>query len=188
MPVPEKWSQEVAILFSHQGAHLLDQLIIDHTGLIGSRSFQNYAFKRWFSLETMKLWLLVLTKTLFFNDLNYKADIVQHFHKSKKSARWRHCHKIIKKNLKTLVSPLLTRPQGSQGCQKMCQDSLNMLVEVWCAKIAPKLKNIRKSLRKRCFFDIFSSILFCFLSLCLLGTILAQKENIFICRKKNVIF
>ena len=36
-----------------------------HTGLIGSRSFQNYAFKGWLSLETMKLWLLVLTKTLF---------------------------------------------------------------------------------------------------------------------------
>ena len=36
-----------------------------HTGLIGSRSFQNYAFKGWLSLETMKLWLLVLKKTLF---------------------------------------------------------------------------------------------------------------------------
>ena len=50
-------------------------------------------------------------------------------------------------------------PQGSQGCQKMRQDPLNMPVEVWCAKIAPKLKNIRKYLRKQGFFDIFSSIL-----------------------------
>ena len=49
---------------------------------------------------------------------------------------------------------------------------------VWCAKIAPKLKNIRKSLRKQGFFDIFSS------SLCLLGAILAEKENNFICKKK----
>jgi hypothetical protein len=81
-------------------------------------------------------------KNTFFNDLDYKADIGQHFHKSKKSARWRHRHKIIKTNLKTLVSPLLTRPQGFQGCQKMRQDPLNMPVEVWCAKIAPKLKNI----------------------------------------------
>ena len=39
-------------------------LFPEHTGLIGSRSFQNYAFKGWLSLETMKLWLLVLTKTI----------------------------------------------------------------------------------------------------------------------------
>ena len=120
--------------------------------------------------------------------LDYKADIGQHFHKSEKSARWRHRHKIIKTNLKTLVSPLLIRSQGSQGCQKMLQDPLNMPVEVWCAKIAPKLKNIWKYLRKQGFFDIFSSILMVFLSLCLLGAILAQKENTFICEKKMWFF
>jgi hypothetical protein len=91
-------------------------------------------------------------KNTFFNDLYYKADIGQHFHKSEKSARRRHRHKIIKTNLKTLVSPLLMRSKGSQGCQKMPQDPLNMPVEVWCAKIAPKLKNIQKSLRKQGFF------------------------------------
>ena len=42
-------------------------------------------------------------KTTIFNDLDYKADIGQHFHKSEKSARWRHRHKIIKTNLKTHV-------------------------------------------------------------------------------------
>jgi hypothetical protein len=77
-------------------------------------------------------------KNTFFNDLDYKANIGQHFLKSEKSARRRHCHKIIKTNLKTLVSPLLMHPQGSQGCQKMRQDPLNMPVEVWCGKIAPK--------------------------------------------------
>ena len=81
-------------------------------------------------------------KTTIFNDLDYKGDIRQHFLKNEKSARWRHRHKIVKTNLKTNISPLLTRPQGSQGCQKMRQDPLNMPVEVWCAKIAPKLKNI----------------------------------------------
>ena len=81
------------------------------------------------------------------------------FIKVKNPQRRRHCQKIIKTNLKTLVSPLLTRPQW---CQKMRQDPLNMPVEVWCAKIAPKLKNIRKSLRKQGFFDIFSSILMVF--------------------------
>ena len=88
-------------------------------------------------------------KNTFFNDLDYKADIGQHFHKSEKSARRLHRHKIIKTNLK---SPLLTRPQGSQGFQKMRQDPLNMPVEVWCAKIVPKLKNILKSLKKTGYF------------------------------------
>ena len=101
-------------------------------------------------------------KTTIFNDLDYKADIGQHFHKSEKSARQRHRHKIIKTNLKTLVSSLLTRSQVSKGCQKMPQDPLNMPVEVCCAKIAPKLKNIRKSPRKQGFFDIFSLILMVF--------------------------
>ena len=124
-------------------------------------------------------------KNSFSNDLDYKADIGQHFHKSEKTARWRHRHKIIKTNLKTHISPLLTRPQGSQGCQKMRQDPLNMPVKVWCAKIAPKFKNIWKYLWKHGFFNIFSSILMVFLSLCLLGAILAQKENTSICEKKS---
>ena len=88
-------------------------------------------------------------KNTFFNDLDYKADIGQHFHKNEKSARQRHRHKIIKMNLITLVSPLLIcsqGSQGSQGCQKMLQDPLNMPVEIRCAKICPKLKNIRKCL------------------------------------------
>jgi hypothetical protein len=44
----------------------------------------------------------------------------------------------------------------------MRQDPLNMQQEVLCAKIAPNLKNIQKSLRKQGFFDIFSSILMVF--------------------------
>ena len=82
-------------------------------------------------------------KATTFNDLDYKADIWQHFHRGEKSARRCHHHKIIKTNLKTLASPLLTRPQVSQGCQKMR------------TKIVPKLKNIQKSLGKQVFFDIF---------------------------------
>ena len=123
-------------------------------------------------------------QNIFFLDLDYKPDIEQHFYKSEKSARRCHHHKIMKTNLKTLVSPLLTRSQGSQRCQKMRQDPLKMPVEVWCAKIAPKLKNIWKYLRKQGFFDIFSSILMFFLSLCILGAILAQKRNSFICKKR----
>ena len=123
---------------------------------------------------------IITDKNTFFNDLDYKADIGQHFHESEKSARGRHRHKIIKTNLKTHISPLLTRPLRSQGWQKMHQDPLNMPVEVWCAKIAPKLKNIRKSLGKQGFFWHFFFNFDGFWSLCLWGAILAQKENTFI--------
>ena len=67
----------------------------------------------------------------------------------------------------------------------MRQDPLNMPFEVWCANIAPKLKNIQKSLRKQVFFDIFFPILMIFQSLCLSGAKLAQKLNSFICKKNK---
>ena len=127
-------------------------------------------------------------KTTIFNDLDYKADIRQHCHKSEKSARWRHLHKIIKTNLKTHISLLLMRPQESQGCQKMHQDPLNIPVEVWCSKIAPTLKNIQKYLNKQGFFDFFSSILIVFLSLGLCAANLEKNENSFISEILNAIF
>ena len=46
-------------------------------------------------------------KTTIFNDLDYKADIGQHFHKSEKSYRRRHCHKMIETNPKTLFSDMI---------------------------------------------------------------------------------
>ena len=59
-------------------------------------------------------------------------------------------------------TPLLTRPQGCQGCLKMLQDLLNMEYEVWCAKIAQKRHKLQKTskLNKKCqktpvFLDIF---------------------------------
>ena len=52
--------------------------------------------------------------------------------------------KNLKTNTKTMISSIWMRPQEPQGCQKMRQDPLNMPVEVWCAKIALKLKNIQK--------------------------------------------
>jgi hypothetical protein len=69
----------------------------------------------------------------------------------------------------------------------MRQDPLNMPFGVWCANIAPKLKNIQKSLRKQVFLDIFFPILMIFPDLCLSGAILAQKLNIFVCKKINLI-
>ena len=66
--------------------------------------------------------------------------------------------KIFRTNTKTLISSIWIRPQGSQGCQKMRQGQLNTPFEVWCTKVAPKLKNIWNTLRKQGFFYFF----FCF--------------------------
>ena len=49
----------------------LEGLYLKHTGLIGSKPFQNYAFKGCISLKTLKFWLLVLTRT-FFNGNNHR--------------------------------------------------------------------------------------------------------------------
>ena len=38
-----------------------------------------------------------------------------------------------------------------QGRRNIIQDPLNIPIEVWCAKIVPKLKNIQKSLRNQGF-------------------------------------
>ena len=125
----------------------------------------------------MKLWLLVLTKTLFLIVLIIKLTLGNIFMKVKNPPGGATVTKKIKTNLKTHVSPLLIRSQRSQGCQKMHQDPLNMPVEVCCAKIAPKLRNIQKSPRKQGLFDISSSILMVFWSLCLSGAILAHQTS-----------
>ena len=44
-------------------------------------------------------------------------------------------------------SLLLTRPQGPQGCQMKRNHSLNMPLEVWCAKIDPKLNKLEKTIK-----------------------------------------
>ena len=92
---------------------------------------------------------------------------------------------MLKTNTKTLIYSIWIRPQGSLECQKVRQGPLNTPFEVWCANIAPKLKNIRNTLRKQGFFDIFFSILTIFQSLCLFWTILAQKLNSFVCEKNS---
>ena len=64
--------------------------------------------------------------------------------------------KNLKTNTKTLIHSIWMRPQEPQGCQKMRQDPLNTPFEVWCAKIAPRLKSIQKSLWKQgVFWHIF---------------------------------
>ena len=109
-------------------------------------------------------------KNTFFNDLDYKADIGQHFHKSEKSARQRHHHKIIKTNLKTLVSISTRDPRDVKRCAKL---------EIWFANMEPKLNEIQKTTRKHGFLTIFFSFLTVFQSLFNIGSILAHQTSKF---------
>ena len=58
--------------------------------------------------------------------------------------------------------PLLTRPQGSQGCQKIRFFFLQMKMFSFCAKIAPKRHKLQKTIKieekmsnKPCFLGLF---------------------------------
>ena len=53
-----------------------------------------------------------------------------------------------------LIYSIWICPQGSLGCQKVCHGPLNTPFEIWCANIAPKLKNIQNTLKNKGFFDI----------------------------------
>ena len=56
--------------------------------ILSKLSFQRVAFS-----GNYEIGVISTDKTTIFNDLDYKADIGQHFHESEKSARWRHHHK-----------------------------------------------------------------------------------------------
>ena len=90
----------------------------------------------------------------FFKPKSNKGEFRLYFELFEKSCMKCHHAEISKTNAKTLIFAIWIRPQGSQGCQKMRQDPLNMPCEVWCANIAPKLKNIQKTLKKQGFLMI----------------------------------
>ena len=57
-----------------------------------------------------------------------------------KISRWRHHWNIRNLCVKLKISPLLGRPQESQGCQKMRHYPLNLDLMVWCSNVKPKRK------------------------------------------------
>ena len=69
----------------------------------------------------------------------------------KKNSRWRHHWNIWHLSVKTKISPLFGRPQGSQGCQKMRHYPLNLDLEVWRSNIQPKLNKLRNSTKNQSF-------------------------------------
>jgi hypothetical protein len=58
-----------------------------HTDRFLVEMFHNYAFKESISVENLKLWLLILTKTLFLITILIKLTLGNIFIKVKKSAR-----------------------------------------------------------------------------------------------------
>ena len=82
------------------------------------------------NLNLIRWWILVIVSFVGINNDKitiWLAKIIKVtweiiLMKMKISARWRHCSKILKTNLKTHISPLLNRPQGCQGCQKNRKD------------------------------------------------------------------
>ena len=71
-----------------------------------------------------------------------KGEFRLYFVLVEKSFRGRHHSEMLKSNTKTLIDSIWIQPQGSLGCQKVGQGSLNKLFEVWGANIAPKMKKI----------------------------------------------
>ena len=93
-------------------------------------------------IEVLEIMAQMLQYIYFFKPESNKVEFRLYFELFEKSCRGRHRSQISRTNAKTLIFAIWIRPQGPQWCQKMRQDPLNMPFEVWCANIAPKLKNI----------------------------------------------
>ena len=95
--------------------------------------------------------------------------------------------KNLKTNTKTLISYIWICPQRPKGCRKKLQDPINTPFEVWCAKIALKLKNIGKTLRKQGFWHFFFNF-DNFLKFVPFGGNHSTRTQQFYFIKKNLIF
>ena len=82
-----------------------------HTGLIGSKSFHNYAFKGCIFFKTLKLWLLLLTENTFL--------IAQHFQRNEKNPQGQgHCRKNSKQILKLFHLLYRCAPRHPRGVKE----------------------------------------------------------------------
>ena len=61
-------------------------------------------------------------------------------------ARWRCSTRISKLNLKTIISPLLTRPQGCQWCQKIWKAKLKTTLVSWTLRFSTNWMKLKKRL------------------------------------------
>ena len=72
---------------------LLNQLLSSHTDRLLVEMFHNYTFKECISVEKLRLWLLILTRTPFLMTILIKLTLGNIFVHLKNPPGWRHCHK-----------------------------------------------------------------------------------------------
>ena len=77
------------------------------------------------------------------------------------------------------ANPLFRRPQGSLGCLEKQNHPLSLNLVVWCAKIGPKTKKLKKTCQNTIIFDIFFVNSEVFLAFLVLGPILAHQSTKF---------
>ena len=78
--------------------------------------FHNYAFNKCISVENLKLWLLMLMKTLFLKTIIIKLTLCNIFIKVEKYARAAPLPQNSWHIFQMQINPLLWDPQGPQGC------------------------------------------------------------------------
>ena len=118
---------------------------MEHTDRFLVEMFHNYAFKESISVENLKLWLLILTKTLFLITILIKLTLGNIFIKVKKSARAAPLSQNSWYIFQMQITPLLRRPQGPQGCLEKQNCPLSSNLAVWCAKIGPKTQKLQET-------------------------------------------
>ena len=100
-----------------------------------------------------RLFLVILSLFIDFKSIQVISGF--NLKRMKNIGRWHCSTKISKTNLKSIKSPLLTLPQGCQGCQKIQNTKLKTTLVSWSAKIWPNLNKVWKTFRKQGFFDNF---------------------------------
>ena len=137
-------------------------LVASHLRLVHRGRNQRYSFQIDLdygssTLQFLQFWNQNVVNILFL--VVKSLEVISGFISKlmKKNSRWRHYWNIWHLSVKTKISPLLGRPQGSLGCQKMRHYPLNLDLGVWCSNIQPKLKKLWNSTKTPSFLIEFHS-------------------------------
>ena len=173
---------------AHTSAH--DHIIFhfDKYGLMKNkvtRTHWDFLCSDHSNLNLMRWWILAIVSFVGINNdkiIIWLAKIIKVtweiiLMKMKISARWRHCSKILKTNLKTHISPLLNRPHGCQGCPKNRKDLRYLTLVRFFANIQLKLHKIQNNTKKPAYFDDFYWFWRCLFNSFNFGLILAPKRT-----------
>ena len=93
--------------------------------------------------------------------------------------RWRYHPQNSWNIVQIQITPLFRCPQGPHGCLVKRNHPLSLNLVVWCAKIVPKTKKLKKTCRNTIIFDIFFVNSEVFQIFLVLGPILAHQTTKF---------